>query len=169
MVPTVRNPGTTPITILAANSDWSEFRWEETRTMVWVSFSLQIHSTFEFWRFKFSVVWVLVWVSSFGGGSRTVKTVFIRVGLPIVWGCRNPPAKEQHQLHLVERPQLHLLRLGRWSLPRLVWDSRLPWCSVGVLHWAKNCDQKKSKLVCHYLHGTNRQKPRNQPHHHFGS
>ena len=44
--------------------------------MVWVSFSLQIYSTFEFRRFKFSVVWVLVWVSSFyedGGGSRTVN------------------------------------------------------------------------------------------------
>ena len=34
------------------------------------------NSTFEFWRFKFSVVWILVWVSSFygdGGGSRTVS------------------------------------------------------------------------------------------------
>ena len=53
----------------------SSFAGEEIRTMVWVSFSLQIYSTFEFWRFKFSVVWVLVWVSSFygnGGGSRTV-------------------------------------------------------------------------------------------------
>ena len=64
--------------------------------MVWVSFSLQIYSTFEFWRFKFSVVWVLVWVSSFyainGGGSRTVNrkapvtfrllrfSVFLRAG-----------------------------------------------------------------------------------------
>ena len=71
------NPGTTPITILAVNSDHGlSFAGEETRTMVWVSFSLQIYSTFEFWRFKFSVVWVLVWVSSFygdGGGSRTVK------------------------------------------------------------------------------------------------
>ena len=49
------------------------FAGEETRTMVWVSFSLQIYTTFEFWRFKLSVVWVLVWVSSFygdGGGSR---------------------------------------------------------------------------------------------------
>ena len=36
----------------------------ETLTMVWVSFSLQIYSTFEFWRFKFSVVWVFVWVPS---------------------------------------------------------------------------------------------------------
>ena len=35
------------------------FAGEETRTMVWVSFSLQIYSTFEFWRLKFSVVWVL--------------------------------------------------------------------------------------------------------------
>ena len=150
----VANPGTTPITILAVNSDHGL-----TRTMVWVSFSLQIdigakkstqtllvqsfsttlrvmdvraenrgrphqkvrfpaapvagrnfltpghsgvsvrnvrvksgpkslclccfffpdYSTFEFSRFKFSVVWVLVWVSSFygdGGGSRTVKGVF---------------------------------------------------------------------------------------------
>ena len=72
------NPGTTPITIVAVNSDhglsFSEKR--KTRTMVWVSFSLQIYSTFAFWRFKFSMVWVLVWVSSFygdGGGSRTVK------------------------------------------------------------------------------------------------
>ena len=39
---------------------------------------LQIYSTFEFWRFKFSLVWVLFWVSSFygeGGGSRTVKAL----------------------------------------------------------------------------------------------
>ena len=45
--------------------------------MVWVSFSLQIYSTLEFWRFKFSVVWVLVWVSSFygdGGGSHTINS-----------------------------------------------------------------------------------------------
>ena len=62
--------------------------WQLTRTMVWVSlggnsdhglsflFSTD-YSTFEFWRFKFSVVWVLVWVSSFygdGGGSRTVNS-----------------------------------------------------------------------------------------------
>ena len=44
------NPGTTPIIILAANSDHGlSFAGEETRTMVWVSFSLQIYSTFEFW------------------------------------------------------------------------------------------------------------------------
>ena len=40
-----------------------------TRTMVWVSFSPQIYSAFEFWRFKFSVVWVLLRVSSFYSGS----------------------------------------------------------------------------------------------------
>ena len=58
------NPGTTPITILAINSDHGlSFAGEETRTMVWVSFSLQIYSTYAFWRFKFSVGWVLVWVS----------------------------------------------------------------------------------------------------------
>ena len=76
-IPRITNPGTTPITILAANSDHGlSFVGEETRTMVWVSFCLQIYSTFEFWRFKFAVVWVLVWVSSFygdGGGSSTVK------------------------------------------------------------------------------------------------
>ena len=56
------NPGTTPITILAVNSDHGlSFAGEETRTIVWVSFSLQIYNTFEFWRFKFSVVWVLAW------------------------------------------------------------------------------------------------------------
>ena len=75
----VTNPGTTPITILPVNSDHGlSFAREETRTMVWVSFSLQMYSAFEFWRFKFFVVWVLVWVSSFygdGGGSRTVKLV----------------------------------------------------------------------------------------------
>ena len=49
-------------TILAVNSDHGlSFAGEETRTMVWVSFSLLI---FSIWRFKFSVVWVLVWVSS---------------------------------------------------------------------------------------------------------
>ena len=73
----MRGKSATPITILAVNSDHGlSFAGEETRTMVWVSFPLQIYSTFEFWRFKFSVVWVLVWVSSFygdGGGSRTVK------------------------------------------------------------------------------------------------
>ena len=67
-----------PSPFWAVNSDHGlSFAGEETRTMVWVSFSLQIYSTFEFWRFKFSVVWVLVWVSSFygeGGGSHTVKT-----------------------------------------------------------------------------------------------
>ena len=41
------NPGTTPITILAVNSDHGlSFVGEETRTMVWVSLSLQIYSTF---------------------------------------------------------------------------------------------------------------------------
>ena len=51
------NPGTTPITILAIHSDHGlSFAGEETRTMVSVSFSLNIYSTFEFWRFKFSVV-----------------------------------------------------------------------------------------------------------------
>ena len=73
----ITNPGTTPITILAVNSDHGlSFAGEETRTMVWLSFSLQIYSTLKFWRFKVSVVWVLVWVSSFygdGGGSRTVN------------------------------------------------------------------------------------------------
>ena len=72
------NPGTIPITILAVNSDHGlSFAGEESRTLVWVPFSLQIYSTFEFWRFKFSVVWVLVWVSSFygdGGGSCTVNS-----------------------------------------------------------------------------------------------
>ena len=71
------NPGTNPITIWAVNLDHGlSFAGEETRTMVWVSFSLQIYCTFAFWQFKFSVVWVLVWVSSFygvGGGSRTVN------------------------------------------------------------------------------------------------
>ena len=53
----VTNPGTTPITILAVNPDHGlSFAGKETRTMVWVSFSLQIYSTFEIWRFKFSVV-----------------------------------------------------------------------------------------------------------------
>ena len=53
----ITNPGTTPITILAVNSDHGlSFAGEETRTMVWVSFSRQIYSTFEFWRLKFSVV-----------------------------------------------------------------------------------------------------------------
>ena len=83
----VTNPGITPITILAINSDHGlSFAGEETRTMVSVSFSLNIYSTFEFWRFKFSVVWVLVWVSSFygdGGGSRTVN---IGVGVEGVAG-----------------------------------------------------------------------------------
>ena len=41
------NPGTTPITISAVNSDHGlSFAGEETRTMVWVSFSLQSYSTF---------------------------------------------------------------------------------------------------------------------------
>ena len=44
--PQITNPGTTPITILAVNSDHGlSFAGEETRTMVWVSFSLQINST----------------------------------------------------------------------------------------------------------------------------
>ena len=67
--------------------------WQLTRTMVWVSQTLlkrklgpwsefpflyrfTVTVAFEFRLFKFSVVWVLVWVSSFygdGGGSRTVK------------------------------------------------------------------------------------------------
>ena len=66
-----------PSPFWAVNSDHGlSFAGEETQTMVWVSFPLQICSAFEFWRFKLSVVWVLVWVSSFygdGGGSRTVK------------------------------------------------------------------------------------------------
>ena len=82
------NPGTTPITILAVNSDHGlSFVGEETRTMVWVSFSLLIYITFEFWRFEFSVVWVLVWVSSFygdGGGSRTINLWPFR---PSSWIC----------------------------------------------------------------------------------
>ena len=64
--------------------------------MVWVSFSLQIFTVLlNFWRFKFSVVWVLVWVSPFygdGGGSRTVNrfvldfTGWPRFGSVTVWG-----------------------------------------------------------------------------------
>ena len=43
----VTNPGTTPIAILVVNSDHGlSFAGEETRTMVWVSFPLQIYSTF---------------------------------------------------------------------------------------------------------------------------
>ena len=90
--PFLTNPGTTPITISAVNSDHSlSFAGEETRTMVWVSFSLQIYSTFEFWWFKFFVVWVLVWVSSFygdGGGSRTVKFLHVQN-----WGRAKGAAK----------------------------------------------------------------------------
>ena len=46
----VTNPGTTPITILAVNSDHGlSFAGEETRTMAcFFSFALQIYSTFEF-------------------------------------------------------------------------------------------------------------------------
>ena len=63
--------------------------------MVWVSFSLQIYSTLEFWRFKCSVVWVLVWVSSFygdGGGSRTVKkrSDFSAIAIFLGLGGENP-------------------------------------------------------------------------------
>ena len=64
------NPGTTPTTILAVNSDHGlSFAGEETRTMVWVSFSLQIYSTIEFWRFEFSVVWVSSFYGDGGGGA----------------------------------------------------------------------------------------------------
>ena len=50
------NLGTTPITILAVNSDHG------------LSFLFSTdYSTSIFWRFNFSVVWVLVWVSSFYG------------------------------------------------------------------------------------------------------
>ena len=55
--PFLTNPGTAPVTILAVHSDHGlSFAGEEARTMVRVSFSLQIYNTFEFWRFKFSVV-----------------------------------------------------------------------------------------------------------------
>ena len=72
------NPGTTPITILAVNSDHGlSFAGEETQTIfVWVfPFSADLQY---FWilAVQISVVWVLVWISSFygdGGGSRTVK------------------------------------------------------------------------------------------------
>ena len=56
--PSLTNPGTTPITILSVNLDHGlSFAREETRTMVWASFSLQIFtvclnsgdSNSEFW------------------------------------------------------------------------------------------------------------------------
>ena len=77
----ITNPGTTPITILAVNSDHGlSFAGEETRTML-SEFPLQLYSTFEFWRFKFSMAWVLVWVS------RAAKRGgFKRGGFPI-WTC----------------------------------------------------------------------------------
>ena len=46
---------------------WVNCRGGNSDHIVWVSFSLQIYNTFEFWRFKLSMVWVLVWVSSFYG------------------------------------------------------------------------------------------------------
>ena len=53
----ITKPRTTPIAILAINLDHGlSFAGEETQTMVWVSFSLKMYSTFEFWRFKFSMV-----------------------------------------------------------------------------------------------------------------
>ena len=100
--PKVTNLGTTPITILAVNSDHGpSFAGEETRTMVWVPISLQIYSTFEFWRFKFSVVWVLVWVSSFygdGGGSRTVNRVNPKRGRKI--GAARKWSKKCRKIYL---------------------------------------------------------------------
>ena len=52
-------------------------------------------------------------------------------------GCRNPRGGGAAPAAPFEIPALHLLKLGRWSLPWLECASRTPECSVVVLHWEK--------------------------------
>ena len=108
--------------------------WQLTRTMVWVLparklgpwsefpfLYIFIYSTLEFWRFKFSVVWVLVWVSSFygdGGGSRTVKNARITKLIP-----------PEFSDFLLTRPKWPPYRETPVALP--LWHCFL-WCSQTI-------------------------------------